>query len=86
MPVETALADIPALAINGEDAFRLRQGRPIVLLPHVIEALRPKFIPRTIAGQDASRAVVALFEGKAVALGDVRAGKFKPTRVFQLAD
>jgi tRNA pseudouridine55 synthase len=85
-PVETALADIPALAINGEDAFRLRQGRPIVLLPHVIEALRPKFIPRTIAGQDASRAAVALFEGKAVALGDVRAGKFKPTRVFQLAD
>lgn len=85
-PVETALADIPALAINGEDAFKLRQGRPIVLLPHVIEALRPKFIPRTIAGQDASRAAVALFEGKAVALGDVRAGKFKPTRVFQLAD
>jgi hypothetical protein len=29
---------------------------------------------------------VALFEGKAVALGDVRAGKFSPTRVFHLAD
>jgi tRNA pseudouridine55 synthase len=54
-PVETALADIPALAINGEDAFKLRQGRPIVLLPHVVEALRPKFRPRTVAGQDASR-------------------------------
>ncbi len=86
MPVETALADIPALAINGEDAFKLRQGRPIVLLPHVVEALRPNFRPRTIAGQDASRAAVALFEGKAVALGDVRAGQFKPYRVFHLSD
>ncbi|MES1198909.1 MAG: tRNA pseudouridine(55) synthase TruB [Pseudomonadota bacterium] len=86
LPVETALADIPALAINGEDAFKLRQGRPIVLLPHVAEALKPKFRDRIIAGQDASRAAVALFQGKAVALGDVRAGKFKPTRVFHLAD
>lgn len=83
-PVETALADIPALAINGEDAFRLKQGRPIVLLPNVVEDLRAKFRPRTIAGQDASRAAVALCEGRAVALGDVRAGRFKPTRVFHL--
>jgi tRNA pseudouridine55 synthase len=85
-PVETALADIPALAINGEDAFKLRQGRPIVLLPHVMETLKPKFRDRTIAGQDASRAALALFQGKAVALGDVRAGHFKPTRVFHIAD
>ena len=85
-PVETALDDIPALAINGEDAFKLRQGRPIVLLPHVVEALKPKFRDRTIAGQDASRAAVALFQGKAVALGDVRAGRFSPTRVFHISD
>jgi tRNA pseudouridine55 synthase len=85
-PVETALDDIPALAINGEDAFKLRQGRDIVLLPHVVEALKPKFRDRTIAGQDASRAALALFQGKAVALGDVRAGRFKPTRVFHLTD
>jgi tRNA pseudouridine55 synthase len=85
-PVETALDDIPALAINGEDAFKLRQGRPIVLLPHVVETLKPQFRDRTIAGQDASRAVLALFQGKAVALGDVLAGKFSPTRVFHLAD
>ena len=85
-PVETALADIPALAINGEDAFKLKQGRPIVLLPHVVEGLKPNFKPRTIAGQDASRAAVALFQGKAVALGDVRAGQFQPTRVFHISD
>jgi tRNA pseudouridine55 synthase len=84
MPVETALDDIPALAVNGDDAFKLRQGRPIVLLPHVVETLRPSFRPRTIAGQDASRAALAMCDGKAVALGDVRAGQFKPSRVFQL--
>jgi tRNA pseudouridine55 synthase len=83
-PVETALADIPAVAVNGEDAFKLRQGRPIVLLPHVIEDLKARFRPRTIAGLDASRAAFAVFGGSAVALGDVRAGKFSPTRVFHL--
>jgi tRNA pseudouridine55 synthase len=83
-PVETALADIPAVAVNGEDAFKLRQGRPIVLLPHVIEDLKHRFKPRTIAGVDASRAAVAMFGGSAVALGDVRAGRFSPSRVFHL--
>jgi tRNA pseudouridine55 synthase len=86
LPVETALADIPALAVNGEDAFKLKQGRPIVLLPHVAEGLKTAFRPRTIAGQDASRAAVALYQGKAVALGDVRAGRFSPTRVFHLTE
>ena len=85
-PVETALDDIPALAINGEDAFKLRQGRPIVLLPHVVETLKPQFRDRLIGGVDASRAAIALYEGKAVALGDVRAGRFEPSRVFNLAD
>ncbi len=85
-PVETALDDIPALAINGEDAFKLRQGRPIVLLPHVVETLKPQFRDRLIGGVDASRAALALFEGKAVALGDVRAGRFEPSRVFNIAD
>lgn len=82
-PVETALDDIPALAVSGEDAFKLRQGRPVLLLPHVMESLRAQFRPRTISGQDASRAAVAVCDGRAVALGDVRAGKFKPVRVFQ---
>jgi tRNA pseudouridine55 synthase len=83
-PVETALDDIPALAIDEDGAFKLRQGRPIVLLPHQIEAIRPLFRPRTISGEDASRAALALHGGKAVALGDVRAGKFSPVRLFHL--
>jgi tRNA pseudouridine55 synthase len=83
-PVETALDDIPALAIDADCAFKLRQGRPIVLLPHQIEAIRPLFRPRTVSGEDASRAALAVHGGRAVALGDVRAGKFSPVRLFHL--
>ena len=37
LPVETALDDIPALAVTTEDAFRLTQGRSVVLLPRQVE-------------------------------------------------
>jgi len=84
LPVETALDDIPALAVTDEDAFRLKQGRPIVLVPRQVEALRPHLKPRIIAGQDASRTVSALQGGRIVALCEMRAGRLNPTRVFHL--
>jgi tRNA pseudouridine55 synthase len=84
LPVETALDDIPALAVTGEDASRLKQGRAIVLLPHQALELRERRRPRTIAGQDASRWALATSGGAAVALGEARAGRFQPLRVFQL--
>ena len=84
LPVETALDDIPALAITDEDAFRLRQGRSIVLVPRQVEMLRPRLVPRTIGGQDASRTVSALQDGRIVALCEMRAGRLNPVRVFHL--
>jgi tRNA pseudouridine55 synthase len=84
LPVETALDDIPALAVTNEDAFRLKQGRSIVLLPRQVEQLRPLLSPRTIGGQDASRTVLALSGGQAAALCELRAGRLSPTRVFHL--
>jgi tRNA pseudouridine55 synthase len=84
LPVETALDDIPALAVTGEDAFRLKQGRPIVLVPRQVEALRPRLLPRIVGGQDASRTVLATFEGRAQALCELRAGRLNPTRVLHL--
>jgi len=84
LPVETALDDIPALAVTTEDAFRLKQGRPIVLLPRQVETLRPLLTPRTIGGQDASRIVLATHGGQATALCEMRAGRLSPTRVFHL--
>ena len=84
LPVETPLDDIPAMAVTAEDAFRLKQGRPIVLLPRQVETLKTHLKPRTIGGQDASRTVSATSDGRIVALCEMRAGKLSPTRVFHL--
>jgi tRNA pseudouridine55 synthase len=84
LPVETALDDIPALAITEEEAFRLKQGRPIILLPRQVETLRASRVPRTIGGQDASRIVLAKLDGLAISLCEMRAGQLSPTRVFHL--
>lgn len=76
LPVETALDDIPALAVTAEDAFRLKQGRPVVLVPRQVEALRPRL--------SADRTVLTTLGGVAQALCEMRAGKLEPTRVFHL--
>ena len=82
LPVETALDDIPALAVTAEDAFRLSQGRSIVLLPRQVEALRSDL------GLDAdpkARRIVSAMEGsRIVALGELKAGRVEPVRVFNL--
>ena len=76
LPVETALDDIPELAVTDEEAFRLRQGRSVVLLPRQVEQLRPRL--------GATRAVSAMTGGRLVALCEMRAGHLSPTRVFNL--
>lgn len=77
LPVETALDDIPALALTTEDAFRLTQGRSVVLLPRQAEALK--------ASLKSGSRTVAAFEGATiVALCEMRAGRLNPVRVFHL--
>ncbi len=76
LPVETALDDIPALAMTAEDAFRLTQGRSVVLLPRQVETLKARLA--------ASRTVSATHGGRLVALCEMRAGRLNPTRVFNL--
>ena len=71
-PVETVLDDIPALAVAGLEAIRLRQGQAISLTRSQADQVR---------GHDLAYAA----EGsQIVALGDIRAGQFCPTRVFNL--
>lgn len=77
LPVETALDDIPELAVTAEDAFKLKQGRPIVLVPRQLEALKARLNPGT-------RTVSAMEGGSIVALCEMRAGKLEPSRVFHL--
>nr|WP_303684316.1 tRNA pseudouridine(55) synthase TruB [Brevundimonas naejangsanensis] len=77
LPVSTALDDIPELAVTDQDALSLRQGRPIVLLPRQIETLKARLA--------AGSRLVSVFEGGTlVALGNLRAGRLEPDRVFNL--
>ena len=84
LPVETALDDIPALAVTQEDAFRLSQGRAVVLLPRQVETLRARLKPRIVGDKDASRTVLATEDGRALALCEMRAGRLQPVRLFHL--
>ncbi|MDB5434180.1 MAG: truB [Phenylobacterium sp.] len=77
LPVETALDDIPELAVTAEDAFRLKQGRSIVLVPRQVEAVKARLKP-------GSRTVSAMAGGVVVALCEMRAGRLEPSRVFHL--
>lgn len=69
-PVETALADIPALAISGPDADRLRRGQAVLL--------RGRDAP-VVEGT-----VYATSRGTLVALGEVERGELHPKRIFNL--
>ena len=69
-PVETALHDIPALALSGPDADRLRRGQPVLL--------RGRDAP-IIEGT-----VYATERGRLVALGEVSKGELRPRRIFNL--
>lgn len=75
LPVETALDDIPALAVTAEDAFRLAQGRPIVLVPRQVEDLKARLT-------GGARLVSAMDGNRLVALAEMRAGRLNPVRVF----
>ena len=77
LPVETALDDIPALAVTDEDAFRLKQGRSIVLVPRQVDLVKARLKP-------GSRTVSATSGGSVVALCEMRAGRLEPSRVFNL--
>ncbi len=69
-PVETALDGIPALAMTGQDASRLKRGQAVII--------RGRDAP-VITGP-----AYATVAGIPVALGEVEQGAFNPRRVFDL--
>jgi len=69
-PVETALDDIPALAVSGDDAARLTRGQAVLL--------RGRDAP-VMSGP-----VYAMSRGTLVAVGEVKRGELWPKRVFNL--
>jgi tRNA pseudouridine55 synthase len=71
MPVETALDDIPALAISRADAARLSRGQAVLL--------RGRDAPNF------SGSVYVTVAGQLLALADLDHGEIVPKRVFNLA-
>ena len=67
-PIESALGDIPALALSLSDAARLRQGQRVLL--------RGRDAP-IFTGT-----AYATSRGMLVAVGEMEAGEFRPKRIF----
>jgi tRNA pseudouridine55 synthase len=70
-PVETALADIPALAVSRADAARLQRGQAVLLRGRDAPILRGTVYVTTA--------------GLLVALAEIDRGEIVPKRVFNLA-
>ncbi len=71
MPVETALDDIPALAVNRADAARLQRGQAVLLRGRDAPIFRGT--------------VYVTVSGRLIALAEVDRGEIVPKRVFNLA-
>ena len=76
LPLETALDDIPALALTETEANRLRRGQAVSML-----ARSDRERIREFANGDV---VYATFGGKPVALARYDAGDIRPVRVLNL--
>jgi tRNA pseudouridine55 synthase len=70
LPVETALDDIPALAVGSAEAARLKQGQSVIV--------RGRDAP---LNQDN---VLVVWRGQPIALASLSQGAIKPTRVFNI--
>ena len=83
VPIEAALDDIPAIEISSEGEMKLRNGNEFRLLPH--EMSKFQTLRAELQGEDSDdRVALAMAGGTALALGEIRAGFFKPFRVFQI--
>ncbi len=76
LPVEAALADIPALALTEPEACRLHRGQAVAALP-IVRRLTGKFTP-------ADAVLCTTAAGKPVALARIEGGEVRPVRVLNL--
>ncbi|OAN50190.1 tRNA pseudouridine(55) synthase [Paramagnetospirillum marisnigri] len=76
LPVETALDDIPALALTESEARRLQSGCPVSLMR--VASLQPevKFAEGTMCR--------AMLTGRLVAVARIEGGEIRPVRVMNL--
>ena len=74
LPATTALADIPALVVSQQEAYKLDHGQPISVLRVLA---RNAQVPLTTGDT-----VRAMAEGKVVALARIEGGELRPVRVL----
>jgi tRNA pseudouridine55 synthase len=76
LPIETALDDIPALALTEEEARSLRLGQAVAVLP----------VARRNSLQDMPKGTVvcAMAAGKLVAMARIQGGEIRPVRVLNV--
>jgi tRNA pseudouridine55 synthase len=82
-PISTALDGIPALAVTGQDAVRLKSGNPILVR-------RDDFarIAESAQGEDDLQGLTVFLstgDGEPVALAAFAEGELRPFRVFNFA-
>ncbi|MCG8509581.1 MAG: tRNA pseudouridine(55) synthase TruB [Rhodospirillales bacterium] len=76
LPVETALDDIPALALTEAEGWSLRHGQPVAALPVVSRSSGVRLDPGAI--------ICAMSGGKPVALAQLEGAHIRPLRVLNL--
>ncbi|MSO92035.1 MAG: tRNA pseudouridine(55) synthase TruB [Rhodospirillales bacterium] len=76
LPVETVLADIPALALTEAEARRLKRGQPVSLLAVASRTQLHEIDPEAV--------VCAMADGRMVALARIKGGEIRPFRVLNL--
>jgi tRNA pseudouridine55 synthase len=79
-PISTALDGIPALAVTGPDAVRLRSGNPILMRANLFASI----VEEAGALDDLQGLTVYLSTagGEPVALAELAEGELRPFRVF----
>ncbi len=78
-PIEAVLDDIPAVTLSLQEAQLLRQGQPVRLLR---KQDRQRVVDLSAEAAEEEATVVALADGRAVALATVEGPTLKPLRVF----
>ncbi len=79
-PISTALDGIPALAVTGPDAVRLRSGSPIIVRASQFARLTED--AETSDDLQGLTVFLSTLEGEPVALAALEAGELRPFRVF----
>jgi tRNA pseudouridine55 synthase len=82
-PISTALDGIPALAVTGQDAVRLKSGNPILVRPREFARIAES----AHSDDDLQGLTVYLStgDGEPVALASFAEGELRPFRVFNFA-